>query len=301
MQAVTVRVPAKVNLALTVGPPREDGFHGLATIFHAVNLTDDVTVEPASSWSCTVTGPDAARVPTDDSNLAVKAAKRLARSFPEIGPMRITIDKSIPVAGGMAGGSADAAATLVAVDALFDLGISRKRLLGYAARLGSDVPFALVGGTALGSGRGEELAPVLGGGSYEWVFALQREGLSTPQVYAECDRLRADRAVPVPMVSEEMMTALRGGDVHALAEHLHNDLQDAAIALRPTLRDTLETGLEEGALAAVVSGSGPTCAFLCENRSGALDLMVALNAAKVADDIVRASGPHPGAKVTSHG
>ena len=178
---------------------------------------------------------------------------------------------------------------------LWDLGLTRPELVRIAARLGSDVPFALTGGTALGSGRGERLAPVLSQAEFHWVFALQDVGLSTPQVYAEFDRLHADTDVPDPEPSGGLMVALRSGSAADLGPHLHNDLQEASFSLMPSLRDVVDTGLEAGASGAVVSGSGPTVAFLCEDRRAALDLMVTLSAGNVAQDVLRAMGPVPGA------
>ena len=296
---VTVRVPAKVNLCLNVGPTDGDGYHQLATVFHAVDLTDDVTVRPSRHWECTITGPYADKVPTGHANLAMRVAQRLADECYEAGPVSMTIDKSIPVAGGMAGGSADAAAAMIAVDQLFDLQLTKLDFTDLAAEIGSDVPFALTGGTAFGSGRGDQLAPVLTTGRYEWVFALHHEGLSTPKVYAEFDRLNAHRRIGFPQVPGELLAALRSGDPRELAGALSNDLQEAAVSLVPRLQDTIDTGLAEGALGAIVSGSGPTVAFLTADRSAALDLMVALTASGVADDVVSASGPHPGARVIS--
>ena len=297
--SVTVRVPAKVNLELLVGAPREDGYHPLSTIFHAVNLFDEVTVMSAPEWGIAVSGPQALGVPMDGTNLAARAAQRLAEVGGVDEPVHITIRKDIPVAGGMAGGSADAAATLVACDHLWGTGLSRLELEEIAAGIGSDVPFLLGGGTAMGSGRGEVLAPVLARGSYHWVFALSEGGLSTPAVYAECDRLRGDRPVPEPSPSPEMMTALRSGDARALGAALTNDLQAAAISLMPALGDVLDAGLEFGALGGVVSGSGPTVAFVAESNEAALDLAVSHTASGAVQDVRRATGRAHGAHVIS--
>jgi 4-diphosphocytidyl-2-C-methyl-D-erythritol kinase len=297
--SVTVRVPAKVNLELLVGAPREDGYHPLSTIYHAVNLFDEVTVMSAPEWGIAVSGPQALGVPVDGTNLAARAAQRLAEVGGVDEPVHITIRKDIPVAGGMAGGSADAAATLVACDHLWGTGLSRPELEEIAAGIGSDVPFLLGGGTAMGSGRGEVLAPVLARGSYHWVFALSEGGLSTPAVYAECDRLRGDRPVPEPSPSSEMMTALRSGDARALGAALSNDLQAAAISLMPALGDVLDAGLEFGALGGVISGSGPTVAFVAESNEAALDLAVSLTASGAVQDVRRATGPAHGAHVIS--
>jgi len=297
LRSVTARVPAKVNLELMVGPPRPDGFHNLATVFQAVGLHDDVSVEPAEDWGITINGPYAHLVPADGTNLALRAARLLAEEVGIDDPVHITIDKDIPVAAGMAGGSADAAGALLACDALWGVLSSKAVLEDLAAELGSDVPFALLGGTAMGSGRGDQLAPVLGRGRYTWVFALCDVGLSTPKVYAECDRLRAGLRVPEPTPSASMMTALRSGDAVALGRALSNDLQPAALSLLPRLEEVLRTGMNNGALGGIVSGSGPTVAFLVSDTERSLDLAVALTASGVAPSVKRAVGPVRGAHI----
>ena len=304
---VTVRAPAKVNLQLAVGPLREDGFHELATIFQAVGLYDDVTIEDAEEWSVTILGPYADRVPTDDTNLALRAAKLLAPAADDPAPLRITIDKRIPVAGGMAGGSADAAATLLACAHHWDLGLSREDLMEVAAELGSDVAFPLLAGTALGTGRGEQLVPVLARGTYHWVFAVNHVGLSTPAVFAELDRQRDARPLEVeipdpPVAAPELMSALRSGEPVLVANALSNDLQQAAIALLPELAGILTAGEEGGALGAIVSGSGPTIAMLAESSDDALDLCVTLAASGLDVELRRAKGPVHGCQILpAHG
>jgi len=296
---VTARVPAKINLELVVGPRRDDGYHALSTVYQAVGLYDDVTVADADEWGVSVSGPLALGVPTDGDNLALRAARLIGERH-DSGPVHIGIRKGIPVAGGMAGGSADAAAALVALDHLWELGLDREALEDLAGALGSDVPFLVTGGTAVGSGRGELLAPVLARGTYHWVLALSEGGLSTPEVYAECDRLREGEPVPDPVANPALMSALRTGDPHELAPQLANDLQDAAISLLPDLGGVLSSGMEYGALAGIVSGSGPTVAFLVEDNEAGLDLAVALTASGVARDVRRASGPVHGAHVIHH-
>ncbi len=296
---VTVRVPAKVNLELLVGPPREDGFHSLSTVYQAVSLYDEVTVSASDEWGVSVSGPLAADVPLGSENIAMRAA-RLLENGRDCEPVHVRIHKGIPVAGGMAGGSADAAATLVALDHLWDLDLDREELEEVAAELGSDVPFLVSGGTAMGSGRGELLAPVLARGTYHWVFALGGEGLPTPSVYAECDRLRGEADVPEPAPNPALMAALRSGDPRELAPQLANDLQDAAVSLRPALAEVLSSGMEYGALGGIVSGSGPTVAFLVEDNEAGIDLAVALTASGVVRDVRRATGPVHGAHVIPH-
>jgi 4-diphosphocytidyl-2-C-methyl-D-erythritol kinase len=303
--AVTVRVPAKVNLQLAVGPARPDGFHSLVTVFHAVSLFDEVTVHAGDKTAIAVTGDYAAAVPLDRSNLAWQAASALARAASVRGAaVRIEIRKRIPVAAGLAGGSADAAATLVACNELWQTGLSTRELSEIGSGLGSDVPFALVGGTAVGRGRGEQLTPALAAGTYHWALALAHEGLSTAQVYATCDRLRATRAAAGdqpepgdPELSLPLMAALRSGDPKQVGPLLSNDLQPAALSLQPVLRRALAEGREHGALGAIVSGSGPTCAFLARDAARARELAVALTASGVCRAVARASGPVPGAAV----
>jgi 4-diphosphocytidyl-2-C-methyl-D-erythritol kinase len=303
--AITARVPAKINLQLAVGPARPDGYHSLVTVFHAVSLFDEVTVLPADETSLSVSGEDAAAVPADQSNLAWQAAIALAKAAELRDPgVEIRIRKRIPAAAGLAGGSGDAAATLVACNELWRTGLSAAELAEIGAGLGSDVPFSLIGGTAVGRGRGEQLTPALAAGTYHWALAFGHEGLSTPQVYATCDRLRAARAATghqpapgEPKLSHPLMTALRSGDPARVGPLLSNDLQPAALSLRPGLRRTLTAGREHGALGAIVSGSGPTCAFLAKSAAHARDIAVGLTGAGVCRAVARASGPAPGASV----
>ncbi|WP_328399675.1 4-(cytidine 5'-diphospho)-2-C-methyl-D-erythritol kinase [Streptomyces sp. NBC_00390] len=276
--SVTVRVPAKVNVQLAVGGARPDGFHDLANVFLAVGLYDEVTVRPAPSLTITCAGPDADQVPLDRTNLAARAAELLAARHGISPDVHIHIDKDIPVAGGMAGGSADGAGALLACDALWGLGSSRDELLAICAQLGSDVPFSLVGGAALGTGRGEQLTELTVGGAFHWVFAVADGGLSTPAVYAEFDRLNEGAAVPPPVASPALLDALATGDAASLAASLTNDLQSAALSLRPSLAATLSTGTSAGALAALVSGSGPTTAFLTKDEDSAESVAAALMA-----------------------
>ncbi len=305
--SVTVRVPAKVNVQLAVGGLREDGFHDLANVFLAVGLHDEVTATHAEALRLTVSGPDAGLVPLDGSNLAARAARALADHHGLGEPaVHLHIDKDIPVAGGMAGGSADAAGALLACDALWGTRTPREEMLALCAELGSDVPFSLVGGAALGSGRGEVLTEVEIGGVFHWVIAVADGGLSTPAVYRACDRLRAESGtgasaadVPAPEASGELLAALRAGDPAALAGTLANDLQPAALALRPALAGTLAAGTAAGALAGLVSGSGPTCAFLTKDAEDAVSVAAALSASGVCRPARATTSPAPGATVHS--
>jgi 4-diphosphocytidyl-2-C-methyl-D-erythritol kinase len=293
-------VPAKVNLQLSVGPLGNDGFHEVTTVFQAISLFDDVTVATAPEGdgiNISITGQTSSGVPTDSSNLAVKAAELMIKNYDLPSDLIIKLKKEIPVAGGMAGGSADAAGVIVGLDSLFELGLSRDEMEIVGSKIGSDVPFSICGGVAIGTGRGDQITPALSKGSYNWVLALSGQGLSTPSVYQECDRLREGLSISAPLVSEPLMQALRAGDAKALGKALTNELQPAACSLRPALRLVLDVGIDYGALGGIVSGSGPTVAFLVSDDEHAMDLTVALSASGVVSSVVRATGPAHGARI----
>jgi len=300
----TARAPAKINLSLGVGSIRPDGYHPLATVYQAVGLCDEVRAGEVADDSVSVRvhsdadqGEELTDVPVGIDNIAVRAALLLREAAGIDDGVALSIRKSIPVSGGMAGGSADAAGALVACDDLWGLHTPKSELERIAAQLGSDVPFCLAGGNAIGSGRGEVISPVLARGSYQWVFALAHEGMSTAKVYAEYDRLVEGTNVAEPEVDDELMAALRAGDAAALGAALSNDLQDAAIFQRPELAETLAIGEECGALGAQLSGSGPTAMFLASDEQHAMDIAVALASAQVAADVVQATGPVVGARL----
>lgn len=300
-EAVHVRAPGKVNLFMRVGQVQSDGYHDVATAYQAVSLYEDVRAWPDDEFSVTFGGSiDTSSLPTDASNLAIKAAKLLARTAGVPGGVHLEIEKHVPIAGGMGGGSADAAATLVACDAMWGTALSKEELHALAAKLGADVPFALSGGTAIGTGRGDRLSPALATGSFHWVLAVAEFGLSTPGVYRELDRRREENPrlaamQAPPTVDTSVLQALRAGDAHLLAEALHNDLQAAALGLAPGLGGILELGESHGALAGLVSGSGPTVAFLAEDADAALELQIALSAARL--NAVHVHGPVYGARI----
>lgn len=327
VNSVTVRVPAKINLQLAVGPLRPDGYHGLVTVFHAVSLFDELTVAPAEADSVAVTGEGAGLVPEDGDNLALRAVRALrqavagrAKTFGAASAantaagsgVAVTIDKRIPVAGGMAGGSADAAAALVGYNELWGAGLSQGELCTVAGRVGSDVAFAILGGTAIGRGRGELLTPVPSAvpATYHWVLALADGHLSTPKVFKELDRQREaqpdqrpdqqpSQLVADPELSAELMAALSAGDPVRVGAALTNDLQEPALTLFPALRKTLEAGRGAGALGALVSGSGPTCFFLAGSAEAATGLAAALSSTGVSREVAIATGPVPGANVVT--
>lgn len=312
----TATAQGKINLHLAVGDVRPDGYHELTTVFQAVDLTERVTIEyvgdanSSGIRSLTVSGFDAHLVPTDSSNLAwraVEAIQELDGAHTGGQSVSIHIDKGVPVAGGMAGGSADAAAALLAASDLFFRDSpadapDMNTLMAIAAELGADVPFCLHGGTALGTGKGENLVPVMTSGTYHWAIATDKRGLSTPSVFAQLDKQREaaaagqrpNRRTGTP---DALMLALRSGDPHQLAEHLSNDLQAPAISLLPSLRQTLQAAREAGALTAIVSGSGPTVAMLCTDHDHAVDVATAVSVSGTASATLTTSTPGPAAGV----
>lgn len=295
VRAVRVRVPAKINLRLGVGPRREDGFHELLTVFHAVDVHDEVTATPAHRLALSVTGLGAGELPTDRGNLAWRAATLLAERAGVAPDVHLTLHKDIPVAGGMAGGSADAAATLLACARLWGVDADLPAL---AAELGSDVAFPLLGGTAVGTGRGEVLRAVPVATALHWVLVPAAFGIPAGAAYAELDRQRSAGVTPAPAGGVDgLLAALAAGDVAAVAAALGNDLEPAALVLAPQLAATLDAGRAAGALAGLVSGSGPTCAFLCADVVAARDVAARLVAAGHAART--ASGPVAGAHVVA--
>lgn len=302
---VRVRAPGKINLFLDVGSVQDDGYHDVASVYQAVSLYEDLVATPADDFTVSVrdeTGAPVPGVPLDDRNLALRAARMVAREVGYLGGVHLDIRKAIPVAGGMGGGSADAAAALVACDALWGAGLTSPALQEMASRLGADVPFSLMGGSAVGTGRGDRLSPALGRARFDWVLVIaDGGGLSTPEVYAELDRLRADRRPDIaprpepPEVDPVVLQALRSGSPDLLATALRNDLQEAACELRPDLRELLERAGEFGALAGLVSGSGPTLAFLAADATAAQSIEHDLSA--MGHRARHVSGPVTGAKV----
>lgn len=298
-RSVEVQVPAKVNLQLSVGPKEADGYHEVVTVFQAISINDTVKITKGSEFSLSLSGDYTTGVPLDQSNLVYKAIELMSKKFDTNKELQISINKSIPVAGGLAGGSADAAATLLGIDALYGLGLTKDQLSDIARKLGSDVPFMMHGGTAVGRGHGDEVTPALSRGNYHWVIAVSSTGLSTPAVYGECDRLRTGLDIKAPTLNEELLQALLSGDATRVGKSLSNDLQAAACSIRPALRLILDTGQEYGALGGIVSGSGPSVAFLVADEDHSLDLAVALTSSGVVGSVARAQGPVHGARIIS--
>lgn len=294
--AVRVRAPGKINLGLTVGRRQPDGYHRLASVFQAVSLHEDVTVREADELTLTVSGLHADRVPLDRSNLAWRAAAALGAATGFAPTAAIHIDKGVPVAGGMGGGSADAAATLVALDHLWGTGLTREALAEIGSALGSDVPFALLGQTAVGRGRGDVLTSAMSRGRYHWALGIRHQGLSTPEVYAAFDDV-VGGLHDEPEPDRDLLAALRSGDAEAVGAALVNDLQDAALELAPHLAETLAVAQDAGALGVLVSGSGPTVAALGRDAAHAQAMATAMTRAHVADEALVAVGPVGGARV----
>ncbi len=303
MHQVTVSAPGKINIYFAVGPLKPDHYHDVVSVYQALNLREQVTVSASDDWQVQVSGAlsseQIAAVPTGHENLVVKAAHEISK-LAQIGnphPVRFEITKNVPVAGGMGGGSADAAAALMAVDELWCTGVPGEKLLDAAAALGADIPFALLGGTALGTGRGEDLRPIEGVQRLHWVLVTNDGGLSTPSVYQRLDQLRAERGedptqVGTPQAPSQLLEALLTGDPHQVAQHLHNDLQEAAVDLMPELAQTMQAGLEAGAIAAMVSGSGPTVALLAQDLEHANQ--VASKLTSIGHNAISTFGPAAG-------
>jgi len=299
---VHAKAPGKVNVFMRVGSLLDDGYHDVATAYQAVSLCEEVRAFSAPDFSVSFDGPiDTSALETDGSNIAIKAARMLARKAGFRGGVHLEITKRVPIAGGMGGGSADAAATLVACDTLWGTDLGREELHSLAAKLGADVPFALMGGTAIGTGRGDQLSPALAKGQFHWVLVIAEYGMSTPRVYQELDRHRERHALdispasPKPSVEAAVLQALRAGDAQMLAESLHNDLQAPALHIAPGLSGILELGERNGALAGIISGSGPTIAFLVSDLDSAISLQIALSASRL--EVIRVTGPVHGARL----
>lgn len=308
-RTVTARAPGKINLQLAVGPRGDDGYHPLVSVFQAIDLYETVAATTRADGEIRIrvdarrgAALDVTGVPTGPENLAWRAARAVQEAFGVDDGADLAITKGVPVAGGMAGGSADAAAALVACAELWDVGASRDELHDLAAALGADVPFVLHGHTAVGTGRGDVLSPAMVRGEFHWVLATQREGLSTPAVYGrfDADLAAGERTADAPDLSPPVMSALMAGDAHALGAALSNDLQDAAVALQPRLEGVMQAARDADALGVMVSGSGPTVAALARSRQHALGIAAHLTAVDVADAVLSATGPAPGATIIEH-
>ncbi|MEX2441073.1 MAG: 4-(cytidine 5'-diphospho)-2-C-methyl-D-erythritol kinase [Pontimonas sp.] len=259
-RSVVAQAPGKINLGLWVGPPDDSGYHPVLTAFQAVDLWEVVTLTEAHSLTLSVTGGvDCSGVPLGPHNIAWMALEKFARARDdtEVPAVSISIDKSVPVAGGMAGGSADAAATLLALQQWWQPPMADWQIAALAAELGSDVPFSLQGGSAIGRGRGVLLTAVYPKAPLHLVVVPAAFELSTAAVYRQSDGQgpRPPLAADLP---DGFLDAWLAGDAARLAPLLHNDLEAPARDLRPELSTTLDDVHSAGALRAMVSGSGPT-------------------------------------------
>lgn len=307
---VTALAPGKINLSLRVGPLRADGYHDVATLYYAVSLYEEVTATPRYDGAITVTLSEhsafsgvesfdpasgervTAAIPLDENNLAHRAASLLrqniesrettALSFAEVDQpaygVDLTITKNVPVAGGMGGGSADAAATLMACSALWEAGLTKEQLAELGAQLGADVPFAILGGAAVGQGTGEDLSPLLARGELHLVIVPSSAGLSTPEVYRMLDTMRADAHLQpeTPHLDDDLVRAVSTSNAELVATLMVNEMQPAALKLVPELENMLDAGLHAGALQGMVSGSGPTLMFLARDAEAATQVATAL-------------------------
>lgn len=275
---VTIAAPAKVNVALYVGPPDITGFHPLLTAFQALDLWDELTASPAGTMSIDISADfDVSTIPLDRENLVWRAHDLLSEHVAPLPPTHFAITKRIPVAGGMAGGSADAAAATIALAQLYELDTDTSNLRDICRALGSDVPFSLVGGSAVGRGRGDVLEPLRTDHPLALVIVPSDHTLSTPEVYRRLDEIRADDDVVLPdHLSDDFLHAWRAGDAEALAPLMHNDLQVAALSMLPELQRTLDDIVSLGALASMVSGSGPTVVGLARDLEHAENLAALL-------------------------
>lgn len=286
---VTAVAPGKINVSLRVGPLREDGYHEVATLYLAVSLYEEVSAERRDDGAITVSlsersaftevqtrDPEtqemvAAAIPLDERNLVYQAASKLRARLGITDGVDLTITKNVPVAGGMGGGSADAAAALVACSALWEAGLSKEQLAEIGSELGADVPFAILGGAAVGQGVGDELSPLLTRGELHLVLVPANTGLSTPSVYAKLDEMRAEAGVEAeaPELDPDLVRAVCTADAELVASLMANDLQAPAVASLPSLEDMMDVGMIEGALQGMVSGSGPTLVFLARDAEAA--------------------------------
>jgi len=288
--------PAKINLYLEILGDRPDGFHELAMVMQSVSLADriELVTQPGMAQftqpiRIQCSHPD---VPTDETNLAYRAAALLRDRFPDrvepLGAIEITIDKRLPVAAGLAGGSSNAAAVLVGIDLLAELGLTQSELCELAAELGSDIPFCAIGGTALATGRGERVTPIAFPGALWVVLGKYRHfGVSTPWAYKTFRSKFSDRYTSDPVGlaqrrdrvhSGKMVGAIAKKDGATIGQRLYNDLEKVVLPVHPaveTLRSALAAGTDgNGAdvLGAMMSGSGPTVFALLATETAAIAL-----------------------------
>lgn len=294
---VTAQTCGKINLQLLVGYPDANGYHQLESLFQAVDLKETVSLKKTAggssriNWKFEVPQGIAPNYCSErdqlavsdleiEKNLAYRAARLLADKAGYSGALELTITKQIPVAGGMAGGSADAGGALLAANQLFELGLSRKELAKIGARLGADVPTTVYGGTNFGCHYGDEITVLEDMPLRYWVIAVSPNLLSTPLVFKELARLRGSLKPPLPKLKMRGIDALNppkkealerelavfyGADLGALADCIDNHLEPPAISLMPELEQTLVAATAAGAAVSFLSGSGPSIVALANN------------------------------------
>ncbi|MDO5672045.1 MAG: 4-(cytidine 5'-diphospho)-2-C-methyl-D-erythritol kinase [Actinomycetaceae bacterium] len=308
-RVVTADAPGKVNLILRVtGLDAQTGYHELLTVFHCLNLREVVRLSVRADEKVTVQtvpGPSfAGALPSGldgPDNLAVRAVQSLRHYAQDQGKdapgIDIHITKNIPVAGGMAGGSADACAALVAANELLGLNMNREELARFGVSIGADVPYGLWGEQSLGVGFGNDIRPLDAGPTRHWVFLSSSRGLSTPVVFGEYDRLELHNGFNEQRRSleDKVLGALRGDN--PILEVIENDLQAPALRLRPELEDVIAAAKEAGAVSAFVSGSGPTIAALCESEAAAKDLAATVASHPEVCEAIVATGPSGPARI----
>jgi len=297
--SMTVLAPGKVNAGLAVGSPQADGYHDLATLYVSVSCYDEITIAAARRFEITVSGMSADQIPSDGTNLAARAAVLLADRCGIAPSVHIHIDKRIPVCGGMAGGSTDAAAVLLACNAFWGTGLEIPELSALGATLSVDVPFCLLGGAAIGRGRGDVLDPVPVAQPFHWVFAIAHEGLSTPAMFKALDdrRERTGSSIAAAALPDGLLRAFASGDPRRLAKEMVNDFDSVAAEVCPSLVETRRIGLEAGALAGLLSGTGATYAFLAGSAEEACVVGERLAASGSCAAVRVAHGPVPGPEV----
>ncbi len=292
MRSYSLLAPAKINLYLEILGDRPDGYHELVMILQSIDLADKIDLRAIGTDTIRVRC-EHPQVPTDNSNLAYRAAQLMAQQFPDsfaqYGGVEITIQKRIPVAAGLAGGSTDAAAVVVGIDLLWQLGLTQSELQELAAQLGSDVPFCVAGGTAIATGRGEQLSPLPSLDSLYVVLGKHRSlSVSTPWAYQTYRQQFGSSYVKDRQSLETRAQAVHSGaivkaiiheDGVQIGQRLRNDLERIVLPEYPEVSQLRQAFQDSGALGAMMSGSGPTVFGLCQSYNQAQQLQQQVRAA----------------------
>jgi 4-diphosphocytidyl-2-C-methyl-D-erythritol kinase len=290
MQVYSLIAPAKINLYLEILGDRPDGYHELVMILQSIALADQIDIR-ANGTSQIRVHCDHQQVPSDQTNLAYRAAALMAEHFPDVfnkfGGMEISIQKNIPVGAGLAGGSTDGAAVLVGIDLMWQLGLTQSELQELAAKLGSDMPFCISGGTAIATGRGEKLSPLPDLDNLYLVLAKYRSlSVSTPWAYQTYRKTFSNTYVSDDnslegrrnrVHSGPIVTAISQQDVKAIGKLLHNDLEKIVLPEYTTVAQLRATLQELSPLGAMMSGSGPTVFALAESQTQAQHIQTTLH------------------------